>query len=1186
MKLSQLAFAALGFLGAATVADDSELYVKEISVRTGYRPQVLVIFDNSGSMKDEIKTPMPYDPAIKYASSGDNHLPWSESEMRQDAIYWRSGTVPTKPPKVSSSDDGRIDQRLLHCQAAIDTLMRQGYFTGYLRRYVFQKSKSKPGSWNEFPSNGTEISENFPIDCYEDILAADISNPGNVKIAPNWSGWIAAEQGLPIDDSGSQNSPDYWGAEDGYVNNTDFGTGKIVTLYTENYLRWFNNSNAKFRTESKLAIAKRAINNVVSSTLIADFGLEIFNHNEYVIDGRDSGGRIIRGLKRDMSDAERLSLTNIIDDLSATTYTPLCEAAYEAFLYFSSASPLYGKNAGNVTPLRDVKIVTGENYASGKYIAPFRECDGDVYVIMVTDGMPTRDTHADKFISQLPSIGAKVEGNYLPALTGWMYRNDINASVSGRQKSTFYAIGFGDAFADKDQPAVKILTAAAANGGGKYFEAQDAVQLESALQSALTEILNIDGSITSPAVATNAFDRTQILDNLYYAVFKPSNKARWRGNLKKLKLDGDLVVGRDGKEALAQKGGIAETAKTFWSSGEESDGPSTEVGGVVDMFKTVAERNLLVDKAGSLVELNSANLQAIAGSATALAAAMGIPEVEISNHLNWIYGKDVDDDDGDTNVSENRDDIFTDPMHSRPVVVNYGGPSEAQQDLRIIVGTNGGFLHMFKDKGDTVEESWAFSPYALIGNHIFFRENETTPVKRYGMDATVTVYRAETNYNNIIEPDKNEKVWLFAGMRRGGSNYYALDISVPDSPKLMWVLEPGDAGFSDLGESWSKPALGTLKIDGTSKPVLFFGGGYDPNKEAPGLGTEDVFGRVIFVIDAESGALIRRFSADKEAALNTEVNIVDSIAAEISVLDADGDGFSDRLYAADTGGNIWRIDLPLAASSEWSGYALAKLGSDSSEANDRRFFSRPAVARSFDTRFTLPQDEDEERVFVSKVDTDFLVVGSGNVSHPLDRDTDDRYFILKDPNVAVRQKNDPVPQAIYVDDLFDLKTQIDAATGTADELELLKLQAAVTNGTQGCYVPLGQGEKVMAPGRILSGQTLYTTFTPVGEDEDDECKPTIGNTVLYNTQLCDITAELTSESVGYLPLTDAVTVIPPSRLKLVDDDDDPETPPIEQGEVKPVRVLLPDGTRDPCGQGGCQDFNRVLKQYSVQLERQ
>lgn len=1183
MKLSQLAFTALIVVGAVAVADDSELYVKEISVRTGYRPQVLVIFDNSGSMKNNIKTVIPYDPTIEYASSGDNHQSWSESAMRKDAIYWRSGPAPAKPPKASGTDNGRINQDLLHCQAAIDTLMRQGYFTGYLRQYGFLKNKqAKSNAWNEFPGNSTKISTDLPIDCYEDILAEDERNLGKVKAAKGNS-WGDAAQGLPVDNKVSQNNPVYWGDKDGYVNNTKFGTGRLVNLYTENYLRWYYNDAAKYHNETKLSIAKRAINNVISSTLIADFGLEIFNPNTRA-DGADNGGRIIRGLSRDMSATERLSLTNIIDDLSADTNTPLCESAYEALLYFSSASPLYGKNGGKAKPASDTKIVTGGNYNTGKYIPPFRECDGDVYVIMITDGEPTQDNSADQMISKLPGIGPKVEGNYLPALTGWMYRNDINPSVSGRQKATFFAVGFGDAFADKDKPAVKILTAAAINGGGKYFAAQDAVQLEDALQNALSEILNIDGSITSPAVATNSFDRTQILDNLYYAVFKPSNHARWGGNLKKLKLSGELVVGRDGHNALSPKGGIAETAKTFWSSGEDADGSSTEMGGVVDMFNAATKRKLLINKADSLVELNAANLQAIAGSAAAAAAAMDVAETEIADHLKWIAGKDVDDDDGDANVNENRDDIFSDPMHSRPVVVNYGGASEAQQDLRIIVGTNGGFLHMFKDKGNSVEESWAFTPYELIGNHIFFRENETTPVKRYGMDATVTIYREETNYNNIIEPDEGEKVWLFAGMRRGGNSYYALDISVPDEPKLMWVLGPSKEGFADLGETWSRAALGTLKINGVAKPVLFFGGGYDPNKEAPGIGTDDAFGQVIFVVDAENGELIRRFSADKKALLNTELPIKDSIAAEISVLDMDGDGFSDRLYVADTGGNIWRIDMPLGDSSGWSGYALAKLGSDNSEAHDRRFFSRPAVARSFDTRFTLPEDEDEERVFVSKVDTDFIVIGSGNVSHPLDRDTDDRYFIIKDRNVDVRQNSSPVPATIYLDDLFDLKVQMAAAAAVAEPLELLKLQAAVTNGTHGCYLTHGVGEKVMAPGRILSGQTLYTTFTPVSENEDDECKPTIGNTVLYNTRLCDISAKLTSASVGYLPLTDAVTVIPPHRIKLVDDDD-PETPPVEQGEAESLRVLLPDGTRDPCEDGACQDFNRVLKQYSVQLER-
>ena len=43
---------------------------------------------------------------------------------------------------------------------------------------------------------------------------------------------------------------------------------------------------------------------------------------------------------------------------------------------------------------------------------------------------------------------------------------------------------------------------------------------------------------------------------------------------------------------------------------------------------------------------------------------------------------------------------------------------------------------------------------------------------------------------------------------------------------------------------------------------MIVGGGYDVNKDAPGAGTADTMGRAIFLLDAETGELIHRFSAE------------------------------------------------------------------------------------------------------------------------------------------------------------------------------------------------------------------------------------------------------------------------------------------------------------------------------------
>ena len=46
-------------------------------------------------------------------------------------------------------------------------------------------------------------------------------------------------------------------------------------------------------------------------------------------------------------------------------------------------------------------------------------------------------------------------------------------------------------------------------------------------------------------------------------------------------------------------------------------------------------------------------------------------------------------------------------------------------------------------------------------------------------------------------------------MRRGGKADYALDVTNPNSPELMWILDKsGD--FSELGYTFSTPRVGIV----------------------------------------------------------------------------------------------------------------------------------------------------------------------------------------------------------------------------------------------------------------------------------------------------------------------------------------------------------------------------------------
>src|SRR5690606_29995891 len=75
-----------------------------------------------------------------------------------------------------------------------------------------------------------------------------------------------------------------------------------------------------------------------------------------------------------------------------------------------------------------------------------------------------------------------------------------------------------------------------------------------------------------------------------------------------------------------------------------------------------------------------------------------------------------------------------------------------------------------------------------------------------------------------------------------------------------------------------------------------------------------------------------------------------SIPARVRVLDFDGDGFADRMYAGDMGGQVWRFDITNGASASnlVAGGVIAQLGAaglaSPTLAETRRFYYAPDVA--------------------------------------------------------------------------------------------------------------------------------------------------------------------------------------------------------------------------------------------------
>ncbi|MCU4676279.1 PilC/PilY family type IV pilus protein [Catenovulum sp. 2E275] len=1118
-RIVNYALLLLSLVSGLTYAEDIELYVRSISDRVGSAPQVLIIFDNSGSMASSETIKASYDPTQIYpghytngandravffsvGATGLEQVPEPDDERRFNELInacnqsfiplyglWRHNITGNQLTGLQIEQSGLSydDYELIEGGQGFYSDRVAEYYSSGRNRQTWQSLRLNNGM------NATDI-----MDCLGDILEVDQNNPGEFG-AQNGSG-TSVGNGLPVNGysvgSGSarENKTHYLVADPANIEadesyqgiKANFADVAMVTLYTGNYLNWLtaNTEDVGSETKSRLEIAKQAISSVINATSNVDFGLALFNYN-YRYEGSNDGGRIVSAIQpRDSSQTN--ILLNTIDEIQAETNTPLCETLYEAYRYFAGRSVKYGNENGTGSPrtvIRPLKDTSAEN--SGQYISPFsNNCRNESYVILITDGAPTVDDNANDAIRGLPRANTRlrVNGSYLPVLSHWMLNNDVNSNLDGNQHVVTYTIGFGTGAVD----AEPILRVAAEQGGGAYYAATDPNELAASLQKALISIIEESASFTSPSVASNNFDQTRSLNSVYYSMFYPESGPRWPGNLKKLKVEANAIIDANGQFAIDTNGNITSSTFTFWGATEQcangelncADGNDVNKGGVAEYLasQSASSRTIYTNTApgGNLSDFTDDNLSSQVDN---LAEILGVSnDAEQADLINWARGDDVFNEDNNS-ATTTRSDVFGDPLHSKPLVLNYGGASEAEQDLRIVVGTNAGFLHMFNDQGASIVEDWAFIPKSLFPNLNLLKNNQSGSAKVYGMDSSAVAYIKDSN--GQISSADGDKVWLFSGMRRGGNEYFAFDVSQPNAPSMMWTIQGESSEFPTLGQTWSQPNVSFIKLAGhtAGNPVLIFGGGYVNDSDSSGT---TLVGRGLYIIDAQTGNRLWSFTPSSTLSRNTYVDIQDAMPAKIATLDSDFDGYVDRLYASDLGGNVWRMDLYSSDPSNWTSYKLASV-SASAAADKRKFFNEPTIVRTFfkEKKLVSLEGEESSSVVVSKeIPYEGILLGSGNRAWPNNTQINDKLYLIQDRNVLTQSfSTAPAWSGISEDDLYDMTD--DPFTNASTQAEVNDLILNGLSQKKGWFINLTRsGEKSLSSARVIGGVAYFTSYTP------------------------------------------------------------------------------------------------------------
>jgi type IV pilus assembly protein PilY1 len=465
-------------------------------------------------------------------------------------------------------------------------------------------------------------------------------------------------------------------------------------------------------------------------------------------------------------------------------------------------------------------------------------------------------------------------------------------------------------------------------------------------------------------------------------------------------------------------------------------------------------------------------------TAAITAAMLGVStSTDRDKVIDYIRGIDTIDENGNGNSTEEREWKLGDIFHSSPVLVTppFAPSSEvsyiafrqanAARTPILLAGANDGMLHAFRESDG--EELWAFIPPAqlsrlnllaqLFASHPFFEDSSpvAADVKIGGAWKTVVIF----------------------GERRGGRSYHALDITDTANPQYLWTFTD-----SKMGETWSEPVIGKVRVPTGDKFVAFVAGGYD-------TANNNTSGKAVFAIDIATGTKLWEYFNDGSSDDRQYMNF--SIPATITAADINVDGYLDRLYVGDVGGQVWKFDVSATADvssglvSNWLGkrlFAAPLTGTNPPAAGE--YYSAQAIYGSI-----IPAYDD--------LDNLWLYFGTGDRNHPNNTTAPNRlYGIVDGPSMT---------------------------NGTAlTESNLVDVTSANATATQGWYVRLAANEKVLASADVFNKVVFFSSFTPASVTV---CGSGGGTAKLYAVQMITGYAALDwANGAGLLTTTSASDV--------------------------------------------------------------
>ncbi len=374
----------------------------------------------------------------------------------------------------------------------------------------------------------------------------------------------------------------------------------------------------------------------------------------------------------------------------------------------------------------------------------------------------------------------------------------------------------------------------------------------------------------------------------------------------------------------------------------------------------------------------------------------------------------------------------------------------------IYLSSNDGMLHAIDETNGN--EKWSYIPNCVLGKLYQFKDGQ-----RFTTDGPVTVGDLDFEGDGGGNGGQAGTGWhtvLVGGMGRGERYYYALDVTDPDAPTLLW-----ETTDTSMGYTWSPAALGhvyTGPVQGII-PVVFVGGGYDKDNGA----------NKVYIIDARDGSIKKSFTVGSagnnvpSGILTIRYSLLNGVPVDYTttprVTMEPVEQYDENIevaYFGDTSGTLWRI----GPDEDWSGGLNSKI--DPNTGAYTNWYDNVHLVKLYDPSEDQPIYHKPTVVDYPAASCRFVLFGTGNeLDH---NDPSQQYFV----EVKDRQL-------------------------TSDDADANVARMTWRTG-EGDVEPIGVGEHVLSSPSAYKGKVYFTTYkaAPI-EVAADKCSPEIGDGYLY-----------------------------------------------------------------------------------------